>query len=409
MVLETTFRSSTGEARLVDTLALGADSTGHRLGAGAPHLLIRELSGVRGAVEFEVSYAPRLEYGLIAPLLSPVPGGLTARGGAEWLVLTSPVPLSVHGSTATARVSVRGGDARLRLAPLDTGAAAAPRVVAGRAARAAGGDGRRLAPVVGPAPDLRRTVARAGAPQRAGAPGAHLPAERRDRRRGEHVAAGERRRRTELGLPVQLGARREPDDGGAVGRRVPGRGQRLLRLHDDRRRGLSRRRRTAADHVRGWWRARPHRTHACPPDRVARQPAGADWQRRVDPAAGRRVRRVARRRVPPRRPDRRRRRGHPSVSRRRRGRRRDPLAGDRPGHLGGSGRASALPLLEGDVLGRAGPGDRPGRPARRGRQGRCLEAEPERHLGDRGPRGVERFGSARSPSRSDPKTWTPPP
>ena len=35
-----------------------------------------------------VDYQPRPEYGLVVPLLTPVDGGVTARGGAEWLVLT---------------------------------------------------------------------------------------------------------------------------------------------------------------------------------------------------------------------------------------------------------------------------------------------------------------------------------
>ena len=45
-----------------------------------------------------------------------------------------------------------------------------------------------------------------------------------------------------------------------------------------------------------------------------------------------------------------------------------------PGHLGGARRPAALPLLQGDVLGRAGPGHRAGRPARRERPGRRVEA-----------------------------------
>ena len=64
-----------------------------------------------------------------------------------------------------------------------------------------------------------------------------------------------------------------------------------------------------------------------------------------------------------------------------------------PGHLGGARRAAALPLLQGDVLGRARPGDRPRRPARR---------EPTASTGwkrtreeiwhDRPPRRLERRG-----------------
>jgi len=72
MVLETTFQTDQGAAVLVDALATGVDNQGHALGAGAPHLLIRELRCTDGAVEVEVEYAPRPEYGLVAPLLSAV-------------------------------------------------------------------------------------------------------------------------------------------------------------------------------------------------------------------------------------------------------------------------------------------------------------------------------------------------
>jgi hypothetical protein len=34
--------------------------------------------------------SPGSEYGLVVPLLAHVDGGVTARGAAEWLVLTTP-------------------------------------------------------------------------------------------------------------------------------------------------------------------------------------------------------------------------------------------------------------------------------------------------------------------------------
>ena len=75
MVLETTFRTSTGTLLLTDALATGADDSGHRIGAGSPHLLLRRLVCTDGEVELEVDYRPRPEYGLIRPLLSAVEGG----------------------------------------------------------------------------------------------------------------------------------------------------------------------------------------------------------------------------------------------------------------------------------------------------------------------------------------------
>jgi alpha,alpha-trehalase len=113
LVLETRFRTATGGATVTDALAVGADSRGHALGAGAPHLLIRSLTGVEDDVEVEISYQPRPEYGLLRPLLAHVDGGVTARGGADWLVLSSPVRLELADSTATARITLRAGETLL--------------------------------------------------------------------------------------------------------------------------------------------------------------------------------------------------------------------------------------------------------------------------------------------------------
>jgi alpha,alpha-trehalase len=110
LVLDTTFRTAYGTMIVRDAMAMGADNYGHALGRGAPHLLIRSVTGVDGAVDVDVSYQPRPEYGLLQPLLSNVEGGVIARGGAGWLVLSSPVQLEVAQSTATARFTVRAGD-----------------------------------------------------------------------------------------------------------------------------------------------------------------------------------------------------------------------------------------------------------------------------------------------------------
>jgi GH15 family glucan-1,4-alpha-glucosidase len=110
LVLETTFRTATGTVTLTDALALGADNTGHQVGRSAPHLLVRRLSCVDGEVEVEIDYAPRPEYGLIRPILSTVDGGVTSRGGAEWLVLSTPVALTLHRARATGRVTLSAGE-----------------------------------------------------------------------------------------------------------------------------------------------------------------------------------------------------------------------------------------------------------------------------------------------------------
>jgi GH15 family glucan-1,4-alpha-glucosidase len=112
LVLETRFQTPTGVLELTDALAVGPDNRGHALGKGAPHLLIRSVICVAGTIEIHVEYAPRPEYGLPRPLLSHIDGGVTARGGAEWLVLSAPVPTRLDASTATARVTLHAGETR---------------------------------------------------------------------------------------------------------------------------------------------------------------------------------------------------------------------------------------------------------------------------------------------------------
>jgi GH15 family glucan-1,4-alpha-glucosidase len=111
MLLETTFRTSTGTAVLIDALAVGPNERGHMLGAGAPSVLLRRVTGVDGDVELELTYEPRPEYGLIYPILNMVDGGVTARCGAERLALSSPVPMVIDESVVgRARFHVAAGE-----------------------------------------------------------------------------------------------------------------------------------------------------------------------------------------------------------------------------------------------------------------------------------------------------------
>jgi alpha,alpha-trehalase len=109
LVLETTFTTATGVLVLTDLLALGPDNGGHRLGTNVPHLLVRRAACTSGSVEVNISYAPRPEYGLVLPLLGHVDGGVTARGGAEWLVLTAPVSLDLDRGIAHGELTLNAG------------------------------------------------------------------------------------------------------------------------------------------------------------------------------------------------------------------------------------------------------------------------------------------------------------
>src|SRR6516164_11344575 len=109
MALETTFRTATGTAVLTDAMAVGRNDRGHDLGAGSPGALLRRLACTGGELEIEVSYAPRPEYGLIHPILEVISGGVTARGGADRLLLSGPADWQVDGATATAHLRVTAG------------------------------------------------------------------------------------------------------------------------------------------------------------------------------------------------------------------------------------------------------------------------------------------------------------
>ncbi len=112
MVLETTFRTSTGTAAISDALAMGSGNRGHELGRGAPHLLLRRVTCLEGDVDVSLDYVPRPEYGLVHPLLQTVWGGVTASGGSDLLVLSSPVALAVdpERSVVSGQLQLRRGE-----------------------------------------------------------------------------------------------------------------------------------------------------------------------------------------------------------------------------------------------------------------------------------------------------------
>jgi alpha,alpha-trehalase len=127
MVLETTYTTPTGTAVVVDALAVGKGNRGHDLGRDSPHLLLRRATCGRGEVELEMEYVPRPQYGLKVPLLSAVEGGVVAASEADVLVLSGSVPLSVDGSSASARFRLGGEEvaafALEHAAPADHGSA----------------------------------------------------------------------------------------------------------------------------------------------------------------------------------------------------------------------------------------------------------------------------------------------
>jgi GH15 family glucan-1,4-alpha-glucosidase len=106
MALASTFETGTGSVVLTDALATGPIERGHDLGAGAMHTVVRRVTGVSGSVDLRLECAPRPAYGLDAPTIDPVGGGVVFRAATATLTLSSPTPLVVDGSTVTSRFTV---------------------------------------------------------------------------------------------------------------------------------------------------------------------------------------------------------------------------------------------------------------------------------------------------------------
>jgi GH15 family glucan-1,4-alpha-glucosidase len=110
LVLETTFETPTGRARLVDALAFAHGQRGHELGLGAPHEVLRLVECTDGQVEFAFEMAPRPEYGLSRPLITASDDGARTIGGPDRFCLTSGASVFVEGPTVRARFRMGKGD-----------------------------------------------------------------------------------------------------------------------------------------------------------------------------------------------------------------------------------------------------------------------------------------------------------
>ncbi|WP_007023881.1 glycoside hydrolase family 15 protein [Saccharomonospora iraqiensis] len=109
MVLRTTFHTATGTLELLDALVLGEVGDPHRLGAHAPHRLVRSVRCTAGRVMVETCLRPRPEYGVVVPVLTGVHGGIRASGGPDRLLLSSPQWHTVHDGEAHACFALEAG------------------------------------------------------------------------------------------------------------------------------------------------------------------------------------------------------------------------------------------------------------------------------------------------------------
>jgi len=204
-VLETTFRTANGVARLTDLMPVASEAEkGEAL--WPDHELLRWIECLSGTVEIEVLFDPRPDYGRVVPrLVDQKAFGLVCEHQAQVIALRSEIPLETGEEPgARGRARLQAGDARtlsvtydrwlpVALSPTDG-------AVEHRIARSiAWWEGwMRLS--------VRRCVRGRGAPQCHHAQAPHLRALRRGRRGADGVAPGGGRRRTQLGLSLLLAA-----------------------------------------------------------------------------------------------------------------------------------------------------------------------------------------------------------
>ena len=106
LVLETTFKGPSGEARLFDCMTMRAG------GAREPYRqLLRVVEGVRGWLRLTLRIAPRLDYGEVEPWLHRRGvGAYTAMGGNDGLLISADVDLDRDGEhQLAASFAVRAG------------------------------------------------------------------------------------------------------------------------------------------------------------------------------------------------------------------------------------------------------------------------------------------------------------
>ncbi|RBY82605.1 glycoside hydrolase family 15 protein [Geodermatophilus sp. TF02-6] len=120
LVLRTVFRTASGVVEVSDALAFEPGARGHDIGLRSPHVLLRRVTGLVGAVRMGSELAPRMEYGRTEPHFRPAGHEVEARGGPVRLVCTGPVDWSCGGGAARVSFRVSAGETvnlRLRYAP----------------------------------------------------------------------------------------------------------------------------------------------------------------------------------------------------------------------------------------------------------------------------------------------------
>ena len=110
LLVETTFTTDTGVARLTDAIAFADGQRRHELGPDSPHELVRGVECTAGEVELLFDLAPRPEYGLVRPLFRETEEGGRTFGAPSQVAITASVPVDIADSTMSAVFTLSEGD-----------------------------------------------------------------------------------------------------------------------------------------------------------------------------------------------------------------------------------------------------------------------------------------------------------
>ena len=108
-VIETTFSTESGVARLLDLMPVMTEEEKKKRLSPFRQLL-RRVEVVAGELPIEVIYAPRPDYGRVTPKLIMRRDSVYCAWGARVLNLRSNSKFAIDGGTATARVSLHAGE-----------------------------------------------------------------------------------------------------------------------------------------------------------------------------------------------------------------------------------------------------------------------------------------------------------
>jgi GH15 family glucan-1,4-alpha-glucosidase len=111
MVLETTFRTESGTARLTDFMPLDRNDRSNDIGLHSPAGICRIVECSEGSIDLDVEIAIRPEFGLTTPLVHPTtPGTWRTRGGPIAVALSTDAPIELREAVLYSRLSLRAGE-----------------------------------------------------------------------------------------------------------------------------------------------------------------------------------------------------------------------------------------------------------------------------------------------------------